>query len=168
VRKLLNVHKESWTMDDHDEKDNADSKLIMLLLLLLLMMMLLRGFPWARKTEDDDAVEGDFQEQEERAAEDEEIHGQALSVCLGLGKMLTYHPWNGRQCRGVAVREIAEVEVNLRELQKQERECGGVRRSSSPIIPFLEPNLYFRVCNAHSLHTRQQLTNCCHYFPPVI
>jgi hypothetical protein len=32
-------------MDDHDEKDNADSKLIMPMLLLLLMMMLLRGFP---------------------------------------------------------------------------------------------------------------------------
>jgi hypothetical protein len=32
-------------MDDHDEKDNADSKLMMpmLLLLLLMMMMLLRG-----------------------------------------------------------------------------------------------------------------------------
>jgi hypothetical protein len=153
-------------MDDHDEKDNADSKLMIPMLLLL--MMLLRGIFMSTQDGDDDAVEGDFQEQEERAAEDEEIHGQALSVCLGLGKMLTYHPWNRRQCRGVAVREIAEVEVNLRELQKQERECGGVRRSSSPIIPFLEPNLDCRVCNAHSLHTRQQLTNCCHYFPPVI
>jgi hypothetical protein len=31
-------------MDDHDEKDNADSKLMMpMLLLLLMMMMLLRG-----------------------------------------------------------------------------------------------------------------------------
>jgi hypothetical protein len=31
-------------MDDHDEKDNADSKLMMpMLLLLIMMMMLLRG-----------------------------------------------------------------------------------------------------------------------------